>query len=323
MALALAVTGLAACTDSGPATTAKPEASATPPPSPAASDPTPACDAAADFDARASFRPTNGTQITAGSHMQTIKDRGRLILGTNQGNVLFSSRDPFTGKIEGFDVDMGREIARAIFGDPDRLEIRVVANADRMDRVADGTVDLVISTMTTNCARWQKVDFSTVYYESGQRVLVGKDSPVQRIEDLGGRPVCAVSGSTSLDNLAKVNPAPVRVTRSDYGSCLVAFQLGEAEAVSTDDTILAGLAAQDPYAKVVGPRFTEEPYAIAIAHDHREFTRYVNAVLDRMRADGTWAKVYDRWLGASGPAPQPPAARYLPCTPPGPEPRCR
>ncbi|MFC4065454.1 glutamate ABC transporter substrate-binding protein [Actinoplanes subglobosus] len=292
-----------ACTDDGPATTAEPEVSAAPSPS-ATPGAAPSC------DARASFRPTKGVQITAGTHMQTIKDRGRLILGTNQGNVLFSSRDPFTAKIEGFDVDMGREIARAIFGDPDRLEIRVVANADRMDRVADGTVDLVISTMTTNCARWERVDFSTVYYESGQRVLVGKDSPVQRIEDLGGRPVCAVSGSTSLDNLAKVNPPPVRVTRADYGSCLVAFQLGEAEAVSTDDTILAGLAAQDPYAKVVGPRFTEEPYAIAIAKTHPEFTRYVNAVLERMRADGTWAKIYDHWLGASGPAPKPPAARY-------------
>ncbi|MEU4161264.1 glutamate ABC transporter substrate-binding protein [Actinoplanes sp. NPDC026670] len=316
MALALAVTGLAACTDAGPETTAKPEASATPSASVPATATAPSC------DARASFRPTKGTQITAGSHMQTIKDRGRLILGTNQGNVLFSSRDPFTAKIEGFDVDMGREIARAIFGDPDRLEIRVVANADRMDRVADGTVDLVISTMTTNCARWEKVDFSTVYYESGQRVLVGKDSPVQKIEDLGGRPVCAVSGSTSLDNLAKVDPPPVRVTRADYGSCLVAFQQGEAEAVSTDDTILAGLAAQDPYAKVVGPRFTEEPYGIAIAKDHREFTEYVNAVLERMRSDGTWAKVYDRWLGASGPAPQPPAARYMQCPPAGADPRC-
>ncbi|WP_433790288.1 glutamate ABC transporter substrate-binding protein [Actinoplanes sp. CA-252034] len=303
VALMLAAAGLTACTTAEPTAepTAKPEASAAPSGS-AAPAAVPTC------DPRASLRPTTGLQIPAGSHMQKIKDRGRLILGTNQGTVLFSSRDPFTARIEGFDVDMGREIAKAIFGDPDRLAIRVIPNAERMDRVEDGTVDLVISTMTTNCARLQRVDFSTVYYEAGQRVLVGKDSPVQRIEDLGGRPVCSVAGSTSLDNLQKVDPKPALVVRADYGACLVAFQLGEAEAVSTDDTILAGMAAQDPYAKVVGPRFTEEPYGIAIAKTHPEFTRYVNAVLERMRADGTWARIHDRWLG--GTAPQPPAARY-------------
>jgi polar amino acid transport system substrate-binding protein len=297
----LAVAGPAACTDARPGPAAKPAVSAAP-----SASPTPAT--APSCDPRASLRPDKGLQITAGSHMQTIKDRGRLILGTNQGTVLFSSRDPFTGRIEGFDIDMAREIAKSIFGDPDRVEIRIVPNAARMDRIEDDTVDLVISTMTTNCARKERVDFSTVYYEAGQRVLVGKDSPVQRIEDLGGRPVCSVAGSTSLDNLTRVDPKPELVVRSDYGACLVAFQLGEAEAVSTDDTILAGMAAQDPYAKVVGPRFTEEPYGIAIAKTHPEFTRYVNAVLERMRADGTWARIHDRWLG--GTAPAPPAARY-------------
>jgi polar amino acid transport system substrate-binding protein len=305
LAVLLAVTGLTACTEAEP--TAKPEVSVAPSPSAGPATAAQDCDPP-DRDPRASLRPEHGTQITAGSHMQKIKDRGRLIIGTNQGTVLFSSRDPFTGRIEGFDIDMAREVAKAIFGDPDRLEIRIVPNALRMDRVEDGTVDMVVSTMTTNCARWKRVDFSTVYYEAGQRVLVGKDSTVQRIEDLGDRPVCSVAGSTSLDNLAKVNPKPKMVVRSDYGACLVAFQLGQAEAVSTDDTILAGMAAQDPYAKVVGPRFTEEPYAIAIDKSHPEFTQFVNAVLERMRADGTWARIHDRWLG--GTAPKPPAARY-------------
>ncbi|GIE74518.1 putative glutamine-binding protein GlnH [Actinoplanes philippinensis] len=301
LSVMLAVTGLTACTTAEPP--AKPQVSVAPS---ASSAPAPAsrpCD-----DPRASLRPAAGLQISPASYMQKIKERGRLIVGTNQGTVLFSSRDPFTGRIEGFDIDVAREVARAIFGDPDRLELRIVPNAERMDKVEGGTVDMVVSTMTVNCARRERVDFSTVYYEAGQRLLVGKDSPVQRIEDLGDRLVCSVAGSTSLDNLTKVSPPPKLVVRPDYGACLVAFQLGEAEAVSTDDTILAGMAAQDPYAKVVGPRFTEEPYAIAIAKTHPEFTQYVNAVLERMRADGTWAKIYSRWLGGSAPAP--PAARY-------------
>ncbi|MEU4623736.1 glutamate ABC transporter substrate-binding protein [Actinoplanes sp. NPDC023801] len=304
---ALLLTGLTACTDD-----ASPR---TPRATPSAAAPTATAPAApANCDPKASFRPS-GALPAAGrmpdrSHMKTILDRGRLILGTGQDTLLFSSRDPFTGKIEGFDVDMGREIAKAIFGDPNKLEIRVIPRSERFTRVADGTVDLVINTTTTNCARWELVDFSTVYLEAGQRVLVGKDSTAQRIEDLGGKKVCASVGSTSLENLTKVNPPPVPVARADFGACLVAFQLGEVDAISTDDTILAGLAAQDPYAKVVGERFTEEPYAIGIAKTHPEFTRFVNGVLERLRADGTWKSIHDRWLGAFGPAPQPPAARY-------------
>ncbi|GAA4938640.1 glutamate ABC transporter substrate-binding protein [Actinoplanes utahensis] len=294
--------GLTACTDAQPVKeTAAPAAS---PPAKEAAPPAETC------DPRASFRPTTALQIPAGSHMKTIRDRGRLILGTSQDTLLFASRDPFTAKIEGFDVDMGREIARAVLGSPDKLEIRVVPRAKRIEAVQKGTVDLVINTMTANCARWEQVDFSTVYYEAGQSLLVGKDSTAQRIEDMGGRPVCAAAGSTSLENIGRVNPPPVAVARADFGECLVAFQLGEVEAISTDDTILAGLAAQDPYAKVVGVPFTQEPYAIAIDKKHPEFTRFVNAVLERMRGDGTWASIHDRWLAGSGPAPQPPAARY-------------
>ncbi|HWS36534.1 MAG TPA: glutamate ABC transporter substrate-binding protein [Actinoplanes sp.] len=298
---AVLLAGLTACTDT-PARQAAPEET----PSAAATSAAPK--APETCDARASFRPTSGVTMPAGSYMQEIRKRGRLVLGTTQDTLLFSSRDPFTGRIEGFDVDMGREIAEAIFGDPDKLEIRVIPRSNRVNAVVKGDVDLAISTMTTNCTRWEQVDFSTVYFEAGQRVLVNKDSAVTKIEDLGRRPVCAATGSTSLENIAKVSTGPVPVARADFGECLVAFQLGEVDAISTDDTILAGLATQDPYAKVVGPRFTSEPYAAAVAKEHPEFTRFVNAVLEQVREDGTWQRIYEEWLTA--PAPQPPAAKY-------------
>lgn len=300
----LSLAGLTACTGSPSTTTSAATAA------PSASAGAAPAKAAETCDARASFRPSRGLTIPAGGKLAKIRERGRLVLGTTQDTLLFSSRDPFTGRIEGFDVDMGRQIAKAIFGDPDKLEIRVVPRATRVDAVVNGDVDLAISTMTANCARWELVDFSTVYFEAGQRVLVAKDSAVTRIEDLGDKPVCAATGSTSLDNIGKVATGPVPVARADFGQCLVAMQLGEVDAVSTDDTILAGLAAQDPYAKVVGPRFTSEPYAIAVAKQNRELTEFVNAVLERLRADGTWKTIHDRWLGDSGPAPKPPAAKY-------------
>ena len=265
---------------------------------------------------RKSLRPTGALpapgRMPAGSYMAEIYKRGRLVLGTSQDTLLFSSRNAFTGKVEGFDVDMGRQIAQAIFGDPNKIQIKVIGYDKRVSSTVDGSVDIVADTMTINCARWKDVNFSTVYYDAGQKVLVSTASTAKSINDLGGKKVCSANGSTSLDNIAAVatKPKPIPVGMPGFTDCMVAFQQNEVDAVSTDDTILAGMAAQDPYAKVVGPKFTQEPYGMAMSPDHPEFTRFVNAVLDKNRADGTWTKTYEKWLGDFGPAPAPPAAVY-------------
>lgn len=301
-ALLLAAAG---CTDPAPVI----RAAAPPAPAEVTAEPAPAGPAC---DPRASFRPTGALpepgRMPAGSYLADIVRRGRLVVGTSQDSPLFSSRDAFSGRVEGFDIDMARLIAKAIFGDDRKLRIMVIPHGERTTSFTDDKVDLVINTMTANCARWQEVDFSTVYLEAGQRVLVAKDSPVADLGDLTGEKVCAAVGSTSLSTIAKAGADPV--ARGGWGECLVAFQRNEVAAISTDDTILAGLAAQDPYAKVVGPRFTQEPYAVAVSKKHPDLTRFVNAVLERSRQDGTWQASYDRWLGVLGPAPRPPAARY-------------
>ncbi|MFG1604423.1 glutamate ABC transporter substrate-binding protein [Actinoplanes sp. NPDC049265] len=304
LALALLAAGCTSSRDGGHVT--PPAASA--PGVPAAPAPDDSC------NARASLRPSGALpaagRMPAGTHMAEIQKRGRLILGTSQDTLLFSSRNPFTGRIEGFDVDMGRQIAQAVFGDPDKIQIKVIGYDQRVELAANGTVDLVADTMTVNCDRRADVDFSTVYYEAGQRVLVAKESPAQTIEDLGGKRVCAVSGSTSLGNIAQIKTRPQPVGRAGWADCLVAFQQNEVDAISTDDTILAGLAAQDPYAKVIGPKFTSEPYAMAISKQYPEFTRFVNQVLEKNKADGTWKRTYQTWLGDFGPAPAAPKAAY-------------
>jgi polar amino acid transport system substrate-binding protein len=275
---------------------------------PAERAPAPAC------NPRASLRPAGALpapgNMPAGSYMDTILKRGRLVLGTSQDTLLFSSRNPFTGAVEGFDVDMGRQIAEAIFGDADKIQIKVIAYDKRVSSAADGSVDIVADTMTANCDRWRDVNFSSIYYEAGQKVLVSKTSTAKSIEDLGGKKVCSAAGSTSFENIGKVRTKPVPVAKPAFGDCLVAFQRNEVDGISTDDTILAGMAAQDPYAKVIGRRFTEEPYAMAMSNAHPEFARFVNAVLERNRADGTWKKTYERWLGDFGAAPAPPKAQY-------------
>jgi polar amino acid transport system substrate-binding protein len=306
---ALLAVVVSACTGGTSATSS---AGQTPEAAPAAGPTTTAAPAPACGDPTASLRPTGPLpppkQMPAGTFMQTIQARGRLIVGVDQNTLLFGSLNPFDGTIEGFDIDMLHQVAAAILGDPNAIEYRAITSAQRIPMVQNGTVDIVAETMTINCARIKQVSFSTVYYRAGQKVLVRSDSKATGIGDLAGRKVCAAAGSTSIDNIRNAASHPVPVVVDDWTDCLVGLQRNQVDAISTDDAILAGLAAQDPYTKVVGPRFTDEPYGMAINLNHPDFVRFVNGVLDRMRADGTWAAIYAKWLAARlGPQTAPPA----------------
>ena len=264
----------------------------------------------------ASFAPTGpnpapGSPMPAGSYMKTIQDRGRLIAGVSADTLLLGARNPLNGQIEGFDIDMLKAVSKAIFGDPNRIEYRVITTAQRIPALEDGSVDIVARAMTINCARWQQIDFSTEYYRAGQKVLVAKGSPVNSMADLKGKRVCAPNGSTSMDKL-RTFPGLIPVGSDTHTGCLVLFQQGKVDAITGDDTILAGLAAQDPYAYVVkAPAFTAEPYGLGVSKTHPEFVRFVNGVLAQMRSNGQWKTSYDAWLRAAlGPAPAPPAAVY-------------
>lgn len=259
---------------------------------------------------RASNRPS-GLSVPSGSTMDEIVDRGRLVVGVAQNTYLFGYRDPFTGELTGFDVDIAREVARALFGDPDRIQFRAITSAERIPVLQEDQVDIVVSTMTMNCERWEQIAFSTEYYSAGQRVLVEGDSAARGIDDLGGQRVCAAAGSTSIQNIADAPSEPVPVSVPDWTDCLVMLQQGQVDAISTDDTILAGLAAQDPNTRVVGEPFSEEPYGIGVNASEVDLVRYVNAVLEQLREDGTWADLYNDWLAdALGSAPSPPRAQY-------------
>jgi polar amino acid transport system substrate-binding protein len=242
--------------------------------------------------------------------MAEIQARGRLIAGVDQNTYLMGFRNPFSGEIEGFDVAMAREIAEAIFGDPNKIQYKVLTSEDRVGALERGDVDLVVRTMTVTCERLEKINFSSVYYEAGQRVLVNRASGISGMDGLGGKRVCATKGSTSLTAVVNHPVKPVAVSVPDWTDCLVMLQQGQVDAISTDDTILAGLAAQDPYTEVVGARFTTEPYGVGIPKGDEDFVRFVNAVLNRMRGDGSWASAYQDWLNTLGPAPAPPAPRY-------------
>jgi len=270
-------------------------------------------DANGDCDREASLRPgplPPPDAMPPGSTMAAIAARGRLVVGVDQNTYLFGFRDPSSGRLEGFDIDIAREIARSIFGDPNRVDLRVVDAGQRESALQSGQVDLVVRTYSVTCERKKVVAFSTVYYYANQRILAPVGSTIDSVGALADRRVCAAWGTTSLSRLFALEPRPTLFGVTSWTDCLVMLQQGQVDAVSTDDGLLKGLAAQDPNFEVVGESLGLEPYGVGIAKEHTDLVRFVNGVLAQMRADGTWQRLYDAHLRSLGPSLGPPPARY-------------
>ena len=299
-----------------PADPAMPAVPTLAPPTPAGMEvlplepPRPPDSAAKTCDRTASLRPFSG-RAAADAAVASIRKRGRLLVGLDIGSNLFSFRDPVTSEITGFDVDIAGEVARDIFGKSSAVEYRILSSADRITALQTNAVDIVVKTVTITCERRENVNFSTPYFVAYQRILAPRTSDIAGPQDLSGKRVCVARGTTSLQKVQQIDPPPTIVTVVTWADCLVALQQHDVDAISTDDAILAGLVAQDPYLHIVGPNLAEEPYGIGINLTNTPLVRFVNATLDRIRNDGTWDTLYRRWLTVLGPAPGPPTPRYL------------
>jgi polar amino acid transport system substrate-binding protein len=248
--------------------------------------------------------------------MDRIKKNDRLTVGTSGDVLLWGSRNPRTGKLEGYDIDLLDEFARRL-GVP--ITYKVINYTERLTTLEAKSVDLVAHTMTINCDRWQgsgqapnAINFSSEYYPAGQRVLVRSDSSAKSVKDVKGK-ICVPAGSTNIGNATAAGVPKANLVELDaIGNCLVKFQEGEVDAITGDDTVLAGFAAQDAYAKVVGAAFSSEPYGLGISQDDPQFTRFVNAVLEELRSDGTLQRLYTRWMAEAvdGPPPAIPQPKY-------------
>lgn len=254
--------------------------------------------------------------MPAGSTMAAIYKRGYLIVGVDQTTPLLSYRDPATGRVDGFNVAIARQIAKAIFGTENAIKPVAITSAERQSAIQSHQVDLIADPTTIVCDRLAWADFSTDYLDAHQRVLVPSASKARGIGDLGGQKVCAAAGTTSIRAISLQPSHPIPVAVPNWSDCLAMLQQGQVAAISTTDTVLAGLQTQDPQTKVVGPRFTFEPQGLGMSKKARDLVRFVNAVLERMRTDGEWKRLYARYIGTriQPRIPDPPAPLYCGAT---------
>ncbi len=282
----------------------------TPVPEPKAEEsppPTTPSDCTTDASTLASYDPS--AEVVPGGAVERIRNEGKLVVGVSADTYRMGAFDPFKGTIRGFDIEFAQRLAEEIFGaafeQGKSLQLKVITASNRIPFLQDRKVDLVIRNMTINCTRWEDVAFSGVYYDAVQKVLLREDRAYNERgeqiysgpEDLAGLYVCAPTGSTSLDNITDVQPEAKIKEASTHTGCLTKLQNGEVDAITGDDTVLAGLAAQDPYAVVPEQEpLSDEPYGIAANEDDVDLIKFVNEVLDQMRADESWQRAYNTWL---------------------------
>ncbi|MFF4409427.1 glutamate ABC transporter substrate-binding protein [Streptomyces sp. NPDC001262] len=258
----------------------------------------PSAGAAQCTDPEASLRPST----VDGPAVQRIKARGWLNAGVDQNSYHWGYRDPATGELSGFDIDLVHAIAKDLLGDPGKVAFIAVTTSQRIPALQQGKVDIIARTMTINCERAGQVAFSTAYFGTGQQLLKPKNSPISGFDNsLAGRRVCAAKGSTAETELKKNPHAASVLTVPNQLDCLVRLQLGQADAVLTDGALAAGQAAQDPSVGLVGKPFTTESYGVAMNLKDEDLVRRVNAVLEEFRrggGDSPWMQAYHKWLAA-------------------------
>ncbi|GAA5055679.1 glutamate ABC transporter substrate-binding protein [Nocardia callitridis] len=226
---------------------------------------------------------------------------GKLTIGIkfDQPGVGLRDKD---GTYSGFDVEIARYVAEKLGVQPDGITFKEAPSGQRETLIENGQVDYIVASYTINDARKQKVDFAGPYYVAGQSLLVRSDNTdINGPDDLKGKKVCSVKGSTPAQNIEKSYPDTQLQTNDTYSLCLEGLRAGSWDALTTDDTILAGYAAQSNGAlKVVGKKFTEEPYGIGLKKGDQELRDKVNDAIEAMIADGSWQKAFDKTLGVSG-----------------------
>jgi polar amino acid transport system substrate-binding protein len=290
--------------------------------------------------------------MPAHSTMAEIQQRGYLIAGVDQDSYAFGFRNPAPSPakgqaFEGFDIDILHAIAQAIFGDPDDIMFVPVNQDYRVGAAHQGVVDVVSDSITITCGpggRKSQADFSADYFDAQQKLLVPRGSTasvtldkdgVAHVVGLRGQKVCTVGTTTSIKNISALQQQGGFhiVLAGNWSDCLVMLQQGQVQAVTTDNTILGGMVAEDPYLRIAGQPFSFEPHGLAFPQNesgssgNTQFVGFVNAVLARLesssstgycpasRQPGTscWLALYQKWIEPQlGPPTGQPVPEYAP-----------
>ncbi|MCF1585519.1 transporter substrate-binding domain-containing protein [Tetragenococcus koreensis] len=229
--------------------------------------------------------------------LETSEDSNEIIWGVKNDTRLFGLMDISSQEVKGFDIDMAKAITEKILGRDGQATFVEVTSKTRIPLLKNGNINAIIATMTISEERRKEVDFSDVYFDAGQSLLVEKGSPITDVESIEpGMTILAVKGSTSTENIREHSPEANVIELENYAEAFTALQAGQGDAMTTDNAILLGMASENPNYELVGGTFTNEPYGIAVDKNQENFLNAINDALKEMHEDGTYDELYEKWF---------------------------
>ncbi|GAA2574654.1 glutamate ABC transporter substrate-binding protein [Actinomadura fulvescens] len=240
----------------------------------------------------------------AAAEEDSVADKEHLVIGVNKDQPGVGQRTP-AGGYEGFDIDIAREVAKRLRVTGGNVTFKEVTSGTRQQMIKDGDVDLVVASYSITPDRKAEVTFAGPYYVAHQDVLVRGDSPIRNVRDLKDRNLCKVEGSVSYQRVTKEKGVAARlVPATGYADCLDKLTGRAVDAVSTDDLILAGLAAQAARRgggqggppRIVNAPISDEGYGIGMRLGDADGCVAVNKAITGMYQDGTAQRLLHKWF---------------------------
>ncbi|MET7384150.1 glutamate ABC transporter substrate-binding protein [Streptomyces sp. NPDC005529] len=225
---------------------------------------------------------------------------GKIKVGIKYDQPGLGLKQP-DGSFAGFDVDVATYVAKELGYKPSQIEFVETKSADRENALQRGDVKFIAATYSITDERKAKVDFAGPYLLAHQDLLVKADSDITKGTDLNGKKLCSVTGSTSAENVKNTIAPKANLRKySGYSECIAGLQSGAVDAVTTDDSILAGFAAQDKYKgqfKLAGLKLSNENYGVGIKKGDAALEKKINAALTKMVGDGAWEAAVKKNFG--------------------------
>ncbi|NJC68302.1 glutamate ABC transporter substrate-binding protein [Planosporangium thailandense] len=241
-------------------------------------------------------------KFDAGTTMEALNKAQKIKIGTKFDQPLFGLKG-LDGKPAGFDVEIAKIIAGELGIPADKIEWVETPSKVREEYIEQAKVDMVVATYTINDARKQRIDFAGPYYVAGQQILTRKDdnsiSGPDSFKD-GTKKVCSVTGSTPAKTIEQYlkDKATQLVLFDTYAKCADAVKNKQVDALTTDNVILSGFVSQSPNDfKLVGSKFTQEPYGIGVKKGDTKFRAFINDVLEKIAKDGRYEKAWKDTVG--------------------------
>ncbi len=253
--------------------------------------------------------PLTATACSGGGSGGGSRDGNKIVVGTKFDQPGLGLKKP-DGTMTGFDVDVARYVAKELGYSEDQIEWKESPSAQRETLIENGQVKYIVATYSITDKRKEKVDFAGPYLLTGQSLLVAAaNTDITGPESLqDNKKLCSVTGSTPAQRIKDKYPGVQLQQYDTYSACVEALKNGAIDAVTTDEVILAGYAAQSPGAfKIVGKPFSEERLGIGVKKDDGELRAKINDALEKMEKDGAWKAAFEKNLGPAGiTAPEPP-----------------